>query len=554
MSNSNLNNTVQGRLSIRDVFRSCAEWRTSRRLRRQWSKFYRNWFFGDHAAQHSEGFREIVEYLNSAHDLDEMAFRILGARYGAFPESVQDEEYYIDADNGSDTEGNGTFDAPYASLWFLPYFLPKRIDHHYRIVILSDLTEEVLYLNTEFGPFGSLAFIGRGAPIVADTRVVSLSIGHAGLHQIDTTVGGLSDEQYTSYFMRDDGAANGEAHAIFYNSAAGSFRTSAPWHGAIAGPDTISFVRPAVTLSIAGISIGCGSPKLAVEDSGSTIGARIGFFNLDLDVRNTAKEIAIDLETGTSAYASFCRIIYDDAVQIPLKIKDTELNHEAFIDEDVEDYAQSGIVNLITDPIVFKPAGLIMHNTDGFLGAHQVLHIEGNSRVNCVSHRQETLARRTVCTSIMCAFNTLWVDDAIMWAQYLGIGWLDGTRSINVESGTLRIVTLSTYTPIGVLGCGGDIIHLGGAGSLPGFARFALNTHDLANSPVGWQGYGVNVYSPSAMFFSSTPVTLTGTSGDCVWNTLGGPIPAIWPAAGAGITDAAAAPGAPQSAFASVHA
>ena len=107
MSNSTLNNTVQGRLSIRDVFRSCAEWRTSRRLRRQWSKFYRNWFFGDHAAQHSEGFREIVQFLNSAHDLDEQAFRTLGARYGAFPESVQDEVYYVDADNGSDTEEEG---------------------------------------------------------------------------------------------------------------------------------------------------------------------------------------------------------------------------------------------------------------------------------------------------------------------------------------------------------------------------------------------------------------------------------------------------------------
>jgi len=540
MSNSTLNNTVQGRLSIRDVFRSCAEWRTSRRLRRQWSKFYRNWFFGDNAAQYSEGFREIVEFLNSAHDLDEMAFRTLGARYGAFPESVQNEVYYVDADNGSDTAGNGTFDAPYASLWFLPYFLPKRIEHHYRIVLLSDISENEIYLTQEFGPYGSLAIIGQGSPIVGDTRLMGATqAAWAGLHEGSLSVGGLSDDQYTNWFLRGDGAgALNEAHPIFWHNAAGNWRTPRPWHGSLLQNDPVSFVRPPVVLSTPCISISCISPKLSVEDSGSTIGARIGFFNLDIDVRNTAKEIGVNLETGTGAMMSFCRIIHDDSVQIPLKIKGSDLNHEAFIDEDVEDYAKCDIVNLITDSIVYKPPGLILHNTDGFDGSNQVLHIEGNSNVDCVSHRQETLVRRSISSTRMCSFGTLWVDDSRYWTQYLGIGWRDGSRSINIESGTLRAVTLSTFTPLGGGGCGGDMIWLGGSGSLPGRAELFINTFDQAASPDGWDGAGVAVYCPSTLFFSSQPVNLTGNLGDQLrWETVSPAAVVGWPVAGASVDD-----------------
>jgi hypothetical protein len=551
MSNSTLNNTTTGRAVIRDLFRHLSERAIGRRLRRKYIRFYRNWFFGDHAAQYSESLGTIVAELNAAHDLDEQAYRVLGARYGAFPESVQNEVYYVDPENGSDTTGNGTTSHPYASLWFLPYFFPKRIDHQYRVVIRSDISLETLQINQEFGPDGSLAFIGEGAAIVGDTRIVDAGIvTYDGFEHVPMTVGGLSDDQYTSWFMKRN--SDDQAHPIWYHNAAAQFKTPIGWSGSSpAEADVMEFVRPAIRMTVAGLSIGGSSPMMTRDIAGVYYGARIGFFNLDIDVRGTAKKPAVHLHTSSGVSCSFCRFLYDDSVQRTLELRDSSINLSFHLDREIEVYAQSGVSNisLVDLPGATTPAGVVLHNTADLSSGNVPVRVLGNSSIRHLSCRQGLSVEEFGSATLdSCALNTLSIRDANAYLDNVGLGWRPSGHTVELYTGNLRWSAVSFFC-WGGIGAATNKVRIGGDVTRPGISSIGgLSVDEAGSIGASWSAYGVEVRSPAFLFFRATPAPLTGGLADILFATPTIVVPLAWPAPGAAISDGIG------TAFASVHA
>jgi len=556
MSNSTLNTTDTGRTTIRDSFAFLSQWAKGRRLRRRFFRFYRDWFYGDHAAINSPSFAAMVSELNSAHDIDETQFRAIGARFGASPESYQDENYYVDPVNGSDITGNGTVDYPFESLWFLPYFLPKRIDHHYRIILVGDVTLETIQIDQEFGPFGSIAFIGQGAAVIGDNRLVDAgSTTYEGLEHFPMTVGGLSDDQYTNWFLMSN--ANDEAHPIFYHNAAGEFKTLQGWVVPPVETDAVSFVRPKTTLTVAGISIGGSTPKMRYTDSDLIFGSRIGFFNLNIDVRNTIKTPSINLESLSGIAMSFVRVIHDDNVPTPMKMRNTELNESHHIDPDIELYAQSGIANICKGliPTARSTAGITFHNADGFEGNNDVLSLIGQVFIRDVSVRQAVTVSSGLAQVTNAACNSFQIVDGTLTCTRVGIGYYAETPSVELHNARFNMRYVSFFA-WGLAGSTNGIIITGALVSQPGFAELSGYHIDLADTPTGWSGFGVSMYCPTKCFFRSSPTLLVGTAGAYSFQTVApARTGALWPAAGLADADLIDPAGLKiQSSIVSVHA
>lgn len=530
---SNLNNTASGRVILRDIWGHLSNYFASRRLRRRFYRSFRQWFYGDHGNLQSSSFADMVADLNTLHDTEIEQVKQIGARFGMASESVQDETYYVDPVNGSDTTGNGTVSYPFASLDWLQYYLPRRIDHQYRVLILGDVSADTVQLSPEFGANGSLAIIGVGAPTVGDSRVVNTVTNYAAIYHNDCTVGGLSDDLYTGYWLRKDSGTI-EAHPIFHHNAAGEFKTQFPWDTGLGGGQDISFVVPQHTITLNGLSIGGSSPRMVHTSGGEERGTRIGFFNLNIDVRGSAIAPAINMETSSGVMMSFVRVLYDDNNELPMRISNTYLNSDRHFDESIATLADCGLSNINTDRDLDGPAGLSMQNTDGHSAAARVVNVHGTGEINAMMCRQYVQFIHANYRCRVCQFNVMDLEDSNLWCESQGVGSQDPDGSIILERSEIGWSQASIFNYAG--GLSGIISGPVGAGAA-GQNRIGIGQVDLAGA-APFAECGLLIRQPTWVHTVGGPTLLTGATADIRFYTAAAPANGAWPGAGLSILDA----------------
>jgi hypothetical protein len=305
---SNLLNDAEGRAVVLRAQKWLLESRLSRFFKRNIVIDYSQWSLGG-----DFDLATTLGALNPAHD-DELRdlYRLLGT-IGALPQSIADTTVYINPTTGSDVTGTGSATTPYASLWFLP-FLPKRIDHLYRILIYGDLDHGAeLTITNEIGDNGCLSFVGIGAAVEVFSAVASsvsvITDFQNTWRMIDTVtppVAGCAK----SFIRMTSGTNNNYAAPVVKVDPANShiFFRRDPLNS-VAAPDTFQYVEPAQTLTVRGLTIDCnGSHKV----NGGLLGWRAGrvvFHNLKISIDYQGLSVGNVMTTrGVPVVFAFCQL------------------------------------------------------------------------------------------------------------------------------------------------------------------------------------------------------------------------------------------------------
>jgi len=385
---SNLLNTSEGRSVIIEAQRYL--------LRRRLSRFFKRNLVIDFE-QYSKGLSEfdlgtLLGQLNPAWD-DELIdlYRLLGT-IGALTESIADTQIYVNPTTGSDITGTGSTDRPYASLWFLG-FLPRRINHLYRVLIYGDIDHnDPLTLTNEFGDGGSLSFVGVGSAVEVFSAVASFVDNVPVNHQqvwLEIEVNTPPVAGVTRSFIQFTDGANATFAAPVNRIDSGNqlvwFRRD-PVSG-IAQNNNFIYVEPARTLTVQGLNIDClGSHR--VPTSLAFRGARVNFVNLKISLDYSGNNVDTMVYTsGVPMTFSFCQIQgYSEASRYPIKFTNS-INEYVPVDDQLIALSACGIGNL------FQSAGgqplscglqFIHPDNPEFAYGDRLLSIENGSYVQSV--------------------------------------------------------------------------------------------------------------------------------------------------------------------------
>jgi len=251
MTTSTLNTTVDGRNALLVAARYLLQRRLSRFFKRNLVIDYNHWL--------STGqfpLSTLLGQLNGLNDPEILNLYHLLGTVGGLQTSIADTTIYVDGTAGSDDTGDGSFAEPFKTLWFLD-LIPRRLDHAYRIVLKTDVSDPTrdLYFDFSFGPGGSFALLGSGVPTVLQAGNSISTIGQlrgSGGSWAECAVGFTPDVE--NAFIRSKGYAvpchKLDGSSVLYNSYPFSFAGVAP-------ADLIDVVRPARTLTVNSIGSFC---------------------------------------------------------------------------------------------------------------------------------------------------------------------------------------------------------------------------------------------------------------------------------------------------------
>jgi len=248
---SNLLTTETGRL----ILRNAAIEQVKERIKR-W--FQRNTVIALDEWQGDGEFElsTVLGSLNVAHDPEIYDLNDLLNWLMAGDTTVEDRTFYVDPTAGSDVTGLGTVERPFASLEFLGYSLPDRIEHEIRINLSAgDYTyfPDILLKNKIVKNGGRIIIDASGEtyPLIAGTYTIAAvtNVGAVGpdgaaLATDIQAVGapGWAINGHSGNFIHFlDGACAGQVFGIFSNIA-DTVRIGVDWYGAAPG-DTFNLVR-----------------------------------------------------------------------------------------------------------------------------------------------------------------------------------------------------------------------------------------------------------------------------------------------------------------------
>jgi len=261
---------------------------------------------------------------------------------------------YVDADNGSDTDGDGTVDNPYQSLTFLLNGrFPQYINHQVRIIIKGNVTAESVRFAQTIGPFGSLSIIGQGAPTVittsqgagpfALTAATPLQPGPiAGWNFGFAETFGV-DELYGRWIrFEEPGNCANQALPIHENTANNIF-TRAGWNGTPQIGDTFRVVEPSPSITCSTFDFELRGTSWKYNDDRS---ARFNLVNLKIDLTVGLGEYnQFRVRNSCHSNLSFVKLIADAGMS-GYCVLESPLNYYFSWDTAVESQSQSGLNNI----------------------------------------------------------------------------------------------------------------------------------------------------------------------------------------------------------------
>lgn len=193
------------------------------------------------------------------HDEDVEAIEALGDRVALLEQTTEEVTYYVAAD-GNDKTGDGSEEAPFATVDHALSLLPRRIAHKCKILVADpgeDSYGEGVWPTTiapEFVADGSLHIVGVGAPDVVSGPYTStgLATKSNGLCQRIAVSGATwTVDEFCGGFVRvaEGGSHPGTVYAVYGNGAdwidIGHYAGSSD---KFVSGDAFEIVRPAITI------------------------------------------------------------------------------------------------------------------------------------------------------------------------------------------------------------------------------------------------------------------------------------------------------------------
>jgi hypothetical protein len=353
---SDLLNTATGRAAILTAQRFLLQRRISRHFKRNLVIDYNQWLSGNDFTLDT-----LLGDLNKAHDPEILNLYSLLGMVGGLPASIANNTIYVDPATGSDITGTGAASKPYASLWFLDT-LPRKINHTYKIMLVSSasILDDVV-LDFNFGPNGSLSFIGVGAPTVvagpftvSTTGVIGANVGR--FIQMTTPIGA---DPSNNFVMATSGAENGNVQAIHSLAAADTIAVLEGALSLLAPADTMNIVRPTVKLSVRNLVCSCRNDDSYADNIND--GARINFVNLQVEITDSGNtKVQALLVNNTCAQSmTFVQLIPPTSGTAVIK---SDLNTQNPHDAAVESYSASGVNNIVDTSTSPTPAGMTIQD------------------------------------------------------------------------------------------------------------------------------------------------------------------------------------------------
>ncbi len=353
---SDLLNTATGRAAILTAQRFLLQRRISRHFKRNLVIDYNQWLSGNDFTLDT-----LLGDLNKAHDPEILNLYSLLGMVGGLPASIANNTIYVDPATGSDITGTGAASKPYASLWFLDT-LPRKINHTYKIMLVSSasILDDVV-LDFNFGPNGSLSFIGVGAPTVvagpftvSTTGVIGANVGR--FIQMTTPIGA---DPSNNFVMATSGAENGNVQAIHSLAAADTIAVLEGALSLLAPADTMNIVRPTVKLSVRNLVCSCRNDDSYADNIND--GARINFVNLQVEITDSGNtKVQALLVNNTCAQSmTFVQLIPPTSGTAVIK---SDLNTQNPHDGAVESDSASGVNNIVDTSTNPTPAGMTIQD------------------------------------------------------------------------------------------------------------------------------------------------------------------------------------------------
>jgi hypothetical protein len=348
--------TEAGRSAILTAQRFLLQRRLSKYFKRNLVIDYNQWL-----ATGEFTLSTLLGQLNKARDPEILnLFNLLGM-VGGLPASVSDMSIYVNPVTGSDITGTGTASNPYASLWFIGT-LPKRIDHSYRILLSSSIAPNSdMILDFDFGPFGSLSFIGVGAPTTVAGPFTVATTGNIGANagRFVQATAPIGADPSNNFVMMTSGVDINKVAGIHSLAAADTISVLEGALSSIAPGDTMNIVRPTVKLTVRNLICCCHNRAAYASDVNN--GSRLNFVNLQVEITNSANtELnCLVIDNTCSQSMSFVQLIPPDAGNALIR---SNLNDQSSKDSALTTLSTSGISNLhpyTTDP---TPAGLTIQD------------------------------------------------------------------------------------------------------------------------------------------------------------------------------------------------
>ncbi|MDD5061432.1 MAG: hypothetical protein PHN44_04015 [Candidatus Marinimicrobia bacterium] len=508
-------------------------------LERRLSRFFHRTIvidFSDYKQGLSEfDLSKMLGQLNSAHDQEIIdIFRLLGA-IGGLQTSVADTTYYVNAATGNDQTGTGSSALPFASLWFLEN-LPRRLNHRYRVVLQSDISEPTksLHFNFSFGNDGSFALLGAGTPTVIESNTVGAIgtlTGGGGLWC--ACVAGLGPNAQSS-FLR----GNNYAVPIHKVIGANCLFQSMPFTFGGVGPGAaVQVVRPARTLTIQNIVSECSGGRRGKQ-------SQIGIFNLNVDFPDSPPpffnfiEAMIKWRNTCDSTLSFVRFTErwngSGTNYAGNEFRYGSLNKNVHVDQqEILNLSQCGLLNLdgpntTTAPYVPQICGAKFGDISAWGPAEctmvrdcEIMAVDFDNLINIrgAVKVEYSNARNFICRNASFDVQYCMMDGMVTVVGMKTRAGIEGYCSIiNTE----RCTTLVSDNCISCFG--GCIVKIGQCGS--------DGTYSVIGNSGVWNE-GTNWYNAFYNFPGSTPVSenMVGTVANLIdYSATAGEIGAAWPA------------------------
>ena len=531
---TNLLSTATYRSIVMKMLGHLAHRRNGERLRRSFfigSQAFRGQYDGNGGLSH------VVDDMNSAHDDEIIDCYRYASRYGQVDQSFADELFYVDPATGSDVTGDGTQNAPWASLEFLPYVLPRRIDHAYTVIIASDLSAPDYSLDLcglNFGPNGSLSIIGRGAPTVIDGPLTAgapvyynaiLAIPHGGVHAPDEHIG-----RWVRFLSGD---AAGEAYPIWYNTASTIYIP--PWCYAggtytIDAADTFEIIEPSVSLALEHIAIEANSRDLEIiHDTDFSWGSHVGFFNLDIDLSVASDRTPSFQAKNSNIMMSFVRMNIAEGNKEDyalVQLHDCIFNFPSVFNTALAVLADCNIENLNDYYNPFWASDICAGLT--------VVRNEGQSPSTYSFVEVKNGWTQGLCTRNQLAaigVNYLWLSMVgSIWGAHSSVDTLGVCTASAIAYASITAIEsrISLYNHTSVfIGSGNFLMHCSPSSQ----NSLYINGYDLDTTAGVWAQYGLWVQSITHVTEEGALGALTGAVGQILFGTTSPPTPGNWPAA-----------------------
>jgi len=218
---SNLLNTGYGADALREAVCDQIRRRIRRWFKRNTVIAFDDWVAGNKLAAFD--FATVLGNLNVGHDQEiydlYQLLKELENGYGSI-----NGDFYVDTVAGDDELGDGSVDAPFATMNRVIRLLPKYIDSAINIFLTAPTATPVLYmdnLNIEFGTGGQLTIQGRSNPnVLVSTGWADIGVGDTYAHALTVAGAGWPVNNWQGAFVHVTSGANaGAYYAIARNTA-----------------------------------------------------------------------------------------------------------------------------------------------------------------------------------------------------------------------------------------------------------------------------------------------------------------------------------------------